>query len=86
MVQCLSHLDIQLTNDLTRVRKPIRSIGSSDPKLLAAIAKVETDEDLKSDFDAMAYYILPCDHVANKNLTRVRMRNTICLIHQLCQW
>ena len=33
--------------------------------MLAAIAKVETDESLKSDFEGMAAYVLPCDPVAN---------------------
>ena len=45
----------------------MRSIESSDPKLLAAIAKVETDENLKSNFEGMAAYILPYDPVANNN-------------------
>ena len=54
MVQCSSHVIYQLPNDLMRVTKLIRSIESSDPKLLAAIAKVETDKSLKSDFEGMA--------------------------------
>ena len=49
-----------------RARKLIRSIELSDLKLLAAIAKVETNDNLKSDFEEMAAYILPCDHIANK--------------------
>ena len=48
-----------------RVRKLIRSIGSSDSKLLAAIVKGETDKKLKSDIEAMAAYILPHVPVAN---------------------
>ena len=43
----------------------MRSIESSDPKLLEAIIKVETDESLKSDCEGMAAYILPHDPVAN---------------------
>ena len=33
--------------------KLMRSIESSDPKILAAIAKVETVEELKTDFEAI---------------------------------
>ena len=47
-------MSYQLPNDLARSRKLIRSIESSDPKLLATIAKVETDDNLKSDVVAMA--------------------------------
>ena len=65
MVQCSIHASYQLPNDLARVRKLIRSIESSDPKLLAAISKVETEENLKSDFEAMAAYIMPCYPLAN---------------------
>ena len=46
----------------------MHSIESSDPKLLDAIAKVETDKSLKSDFEGMAAYILPYEHVANSKL------------------
>ena len=65
MVQCSSHISYQLPNNLIRVRKLIRSVESSDPKLLVTIAKVEKDESLKSDFEGMSAYVLLCDHVAN---------------------
>ena len=65
MVQCSSHTRCQLPNDLTRAMKLIRSVELSDPKLLVAIAKVETDKTLKSDFEGVAAYILLHDHVAN---------------------
>ena len=52
MVQYSIHLDYQLPNDLTRARKLILSIKSLDPNILAAIANVETNEDLKSYFEA----------------------------------
>ena len=58
-------MSFQLLNDLTRTRKLIRSIESLDPKILAAITKVETNNKLKSDFEEMASCILPCDPVAN---------------------
>ena len=65
MVQCSSRTSYQLHNDITHVIKLIRSIESSDPKLLVAIAKLETDETLKSDFEGVAAYILLHDPVAN---------------------
>ena len=65
IVQLSINLDYQLPNDLARVRKLIRSIESFDPKLLATIATVETDEVLKSDVEAMTAYILPCDPATN---------------------
>ena len=40
-------------------------IESSDPKIFAAIAKVETDKELKSDFEATSACILLCDTVSN---------------------
>ena len=47
------------------MRKLIRSIESSDPKLLAAIVKAETDDNLKSYFEAMVACILQRDPLAN---------------------
>ena len=66
-------------------RKLIRIIESADTKLLVAIAKVETDDKLKSDFEEIAAYILPCDPVANKKLTQIRMGNTVYLMLVLNQ-
>ena len=43
----------------------MRIIESEYPKLFDAIDKVETDEDLKSDFEGIEDLILLCDHVAN---------------------
>ena len=43
----------------------MRSIESSDPKLIGAIAKAETDEELKSDFEAMTAHILLYEPVSN---------------------
>ena len=54
MIQVSSHMSYQLPNDLTRLRKLIHSVESLDPKLLATIFKVETDDNLKSDVVAMA--------------------------------
>ena len=65
MVKWSSYLDHQLSNDQTRDMKLMRSIESSDPKILAAIAKVETVEELKTDFEAIEAWILPHDHWAN---------------------
>ena len=65
LVQCSEHVEHQLPNELTRVRKFIRSIECSDPKLLAAIAQVETDKSMQSNFEDMASFILPSDPVAN---------------------
>ena len=62
----------------------IRSVESSDPKLLAAIAKVETNESLKSDFEVMSAYILPCDPVAKTRL--IQIRHTACRMPVLYQW
>ena len=42
--------------------------------MLAAIAKVETDDSLKSDFEGMEAYILPCDPVANKKANSNKTR------------
>ena len=67
MVQLSSHVSFQLPNDLARGRKLIHSIESSDPKLLAEIAELETNNKLKSDFEEMTSCILPCDHVSNNN-------------------
>ena len=64
--KCSIYIECQLPNDLTRVRKRIRSIESLDPMLLPEIAKVESDEDLTSDFEAMAACILPHEPVGNK--------------------
>ena len=36
----------------------MRSIGSSDQNLLDAIAKAETGEEVKSDFEAIESFIL----------------------------
>ena len=66
MVQCTSHLDCQLPNYQARFGNLMRSIESSCSKSLATIDKVETDEELKSDFEAMSAYILTYDPVANK--------------------
>ena len=54
MVQCSIHASYQLPNDLARVRKLIRSIESSDPKLLAAISKLQIEDDLNLDFEVMS--------------------------------
>ena len=43
----------------------MHSIESADPKLLAAMAKTETDEKLKSGFEAMVACVLPHAPVAN---------------------
>ena len=53
----------------TRVRKLIRSVESTDPKSLVAIAKIKTDDNLMSDFEAMAAHMLPCDPVANNKVS-----------------
>ena len=53
MAQCSSLISYQLPNDLTRVTKLTSSVESSNPKLLAAVAKVENDESLKSNFEGM---------------------------------
>ena len=45
----------------------MRIIESSYPKLLADVDKLETEEELNSDFEAMSACILPYDHVANVN-------------------
>ena len=65
MAQCSSRLCYQLPNDLTIVGKLICSVESLEPKLLAEIAKIDTDEDLKLDFEAMEAYILPWDPIDN---------------------
>ena len=65
VVRCSSHVEYQLPNDLTRVSKLIRINKSSDPKLLASVAKVETDEELKSDFESMSAFILPYEPLDN---------------------
>ena len=44
----------------------MRSIESLEPKLLAAIDKLETNEDLKSYFEAISACVLPCDPVSRK--------------------
>ena len=61
----LSHIECQFPNDLTRVRKLMSSSESSDPNRLAAIAKVETNEELKSYFEAVAACVLLCDPIAS---------------------
>ena len=61
----LSRIECQIPNDLTRVRKLMSSSESSDTNLLASIAKVETDEELKSYFEAAAACVLLCDPVAS---------------------
>ena len=50
---------------LSRVMKLIRSVEPTDPKSLAAIAKVEIDDNLMSYFEAMAACVLPHGLVAN---------------------
>ena len=65
MVQHSNHVSYQLPNHTNRVRKLIRSVESTDPKLLAAIAKVEIDDDSMSDFEAIAACVLLCDPAAN---------------------
>ena len=65
VAQCPSYLDYQIINDLTRVRKLIRSIESSDPKLLAATDKADAGEYLKSYFEAILACILLCDPESN---------------------
>ena len=69
LVACSDHIDYQLPNGLTRVRKLVRSIECSDPKLLATIAQAESDKTMKSDFEATASFILPSDPVANNKAT-----------------
>ena len=61
MVQCSNYISHQLPNHATRVRKLIRSVESADPKLLVAIAKVETDDNSMSDFKAIPACIHPHD-------------------------
>ena len=56
IVQCSNHIIYQIPNYATRVRNLIRSIESTGPKLLATIVKVETDDNLMFDFEAMAAY------------------------------
>ena len=65
MVQCSNHVSYQLPNHIARIRKLIRSIESTDPKSLAAIAKVEIDGNLMSDFEAIAACVLPRDPTAS---------------------
>ena len=54
MVQRSNHARYQLPNDLARVIKFFHSIESSCLNFLVAIAEVETGENVKSDFEAMA--------------------------------
>ena len=68
MVQCSRYLDYQLPDDRKRVRKIMCIIESSDPNLLATTDEIEMDEDLKSNFDEMAAFVLPFDHVASKKI------------------
>ena len=63
--QCSSHLDYQLPDDQTRLIKLMRRFKSSDLKLLAKISKVETNNELKSDFEAIRACVLPHNPTAN---------------------
>ena len=47
----LEPISYKLPNHATRVRKLIRNVESTDPKSLAVIAKIETDDNLMSDFE-----------------------------------
>ena len=58
-------MECQLPNELTRARKPLRSIECSDPKLLTVITQAESNKNLKSDFEAMVSFVLPSDAAAN---------------------
>ena len=46
----------------------MRGIESSDPKISATISKVETNEEIKSDFEATKACILPHDPAANNKV------------------
>ena len=65
MVQWSNHISHQLPNHATRDRKLTRSVESTYPKPLSAIAKIETDDDSMSNFEAMAACVLPCDPASN---------------------
>ena len=65
MVQCSNHVISQLTSLTNRDRKLIRSVESTDPKSLVAIAKVETDDNVMSDFEVMAIHVLRYNPAAN---------------------
>ncbi len=78
MSQCAQHVEFQLPNEYTRVGYLLTAIQTSDPKLQAAIAVVESDTGAggkRSDFEATASYLLPKDPVelrqrsANKGRT-----------------
>ena len=77
MVQCSNHVSYQLPNHIARIRKLIRSIESTDPKSLAAIAKFETGNDLMSDFEAMASHVLPCDSIASNKAPAKNDRHNV---------
>ena len=77
MVQYSNYISHQLPNHATRVRKLIRSIELTDPKLLAVIAKVETDDDLMSNFEAMVAYVLLCDPLANNTSSSKSDRHNV---------
>ena len=69
LAACSDRAEHQLPNELARARNLLRSVECSDPKLLAAIAQVESNKTLKSDFEEMASLILPSDPVANNDAT-----------------
>ena len=73
MTQCATHVQFQLPNEYTRVGYLINNIHTSDPKLQAAIAVVESDTNdggKRNDFESAASYILPKDPVAARLLSR----------------
>jgi len=67
MTQCADHVEFQLPNEYTRVGYLLSGIETSDPKLQAAIAVVESDSNAdgkRHNFEDTASYLLPKDPVA----------------------
>ena len=66
MQRCAENVDFQLPNERSRVTKLLDAISNADPALQAALAHVRATEEMMTDFEATAAYILPADPVANK--------------------
>jgi hypothetical protein len=66
MQRCAENVDFQLPNERSRVTKLLDAISNADPALQAALAHVRATDDMMTDFEATAAYILPSDPVANK--------------------
>ena len=80
MIQYSNHVSCQPPNHATRARKLIRSVELTYPKSLAAIDKVETDDNLMSDFEEIAAHVLPHDPAANN---KASAKSDLCNVSEL---